>query len=254
MEDARRFLRYVIPGLVLILEVSLYLLLSSKREFIQFLKNYGQNAGLPISTFIASGGIGFILANIYHYIYWSRLFRWLVPDHRQLIRNAVKRGWLKLEDRRSGEEMAEVAIKRLTQKHAWLISSSLWYAKLGSSERIKGAEPVVDRLVDIMHSLGSLCVGAVIAIGVWLFAHFELSRALPDSWDLLRTAPVIFIIMAAHFHHYKRVAKDFQIISDTIASEELEKEFLSRNMIPTALSISQTDFREVKGKRKKRRL
>jgi len=243
MEDPKRFFRYVIPGLVLMIEVSLYLLFSTHRNFLNFLKACGGNSGFPISVFIVSGGIGFCLANLYHHIYWSKCFRWLVPDHRDLIKDVViKRKWLELENRRDGKEFEKPNVEDLNKKEAWLISNALWYTKLETSKIIKGAEPAIDRLVDIMHSLGSMFIGSILAIPIWLFAHHELTDGFPSFWEYFRTISLMIIIIWVHLSHYRRLVRDFEITSDIIMSDDLQKEYAEKNQTPKTLYIQQVDL------------
>jgi len=92
MQDARRFLRYVIPGLVFVLEVSLYLFVSCRAEFVEFISSWAEAwyAGFPISVFVGSGGIGFLLGVIYHVLYQYPPLSCLAVDHRPLIRDVEK--------------------------------------------------------------------------------------------------------------------------------------------------------------------
>lgn len=115
MEEARRFLRYVIPGLVLIIEVSFYLWLIDHKQFIELikeLKEISENGiGLPISVFLASGGIGFILGVIYRVL--SRFFglrELFMINHQPLIVDAVERDWLELQRRENGINVDPIMI------------------------------------------------------------------------------------------------------------------------------------------------
>ncbi len=66
MNETRRFLRYVIPGLVFLLEAGLLLCLSDKSwiwlNSHEKLITNEKLIGSAITIFVASGGIGYILA------------------------------------------------------------------------------------------------------------------------------------------------------------------------------------------------
>ncbi len=53
MNEARRVLRYVFPGLALILELSLYLLLCHTSKIPEFINNNGFNVGHAILVLFA---------------------------------------------------------------------------------------------------------------------------------------------------------------------------------------------------------
>jgi hypothetical protein len=186
MKEARRFLRYVLPGLVLLIEVCLYLWISSYHQFVQLIKEFGKDVAFPVSVFFASGGIGYLLSLIYHVLYWATGIRELVAvDHRPLIKDAVNRKWLKLQ--RRGDE-GEVNVKELTQAGAWCIVTSFWHERKESSKRIKGANSRIDSLSDITHGLGTTVIGSIIAIPLWQCAHNRLLTKLScicfcSCWD-----------------------------------------------------------------------
>jgi len=105
MSEARRFLRYVIPGLVFLIEVALYLWLSdyslceTQKSFTNFIKNQSKDIAFPITLFVASGGIGFLLGILYHTLYWiEEIPNIFLPrvNHTQLIESAINGGWIEV--------------------------------------------------------------------------------------------------------------------------------------------------------------
>jgi len=114
MEEARRFLRYVIPGLLFFIEISLYLFFSAHRQFISALKELGKDLAFPVSLFLASGGIGFLLGVLYHSLYWTKGFRALVVTHLPLIKDCIGRDWLVLTKREDGSQQRKASNFRRT--------------------------------------------------------------------------------------------------------------------------------------------
>lgn len=245
MKETRRFLRYVIPGLVFIIEVSLYLCLFSCQGFVKSIKDIGNNLNVniafPVLVFLASGGIGFFLGVIYHTIFGTAGFQLLAVDHRPLIEDVDRRGWLRLQRRGTG---ITVNATNLTQPGAWRIVNSFWHERTGSSERIKAANQVIDYLTDIMHGLGIALIGSVIAVLAWLFIHFKFPAKFPWLVPCERFLYIIpFIIIIFHFINFQRVAKNFQSVVDIIISDELQEEF-SKKGKPTIINVAQIDYRE----------
>ncbi len=62
MNEARRFFRYVIPGLLFFSELFLYLFFSANVQFVELLKEFqyfGKELAFPVTLFLVSGGVGF---------------------------------------------------------------------------------------------------------------------------------------------------------------------------------------------------
>lgn len=248
MEEARRFLRYVIPGLVLIIEVSFYLWLIDHKQFIELikeLKEISENGiGLPISVFLASGGIGFILGVIYRVL--SRFFglrELFMINHQPLIVDAVERDWLELQRRENGINVDPIMI---SQDGAWRIVTSFWHERRESSVIIKGANPRVDTLTDIMHGLGTMAVGSIVAFFVLLYicicikGCFYFCGYCPNS-TILAIIIALFLLIA-HIFNFYRVVKDVQSVIDMIMTDELQKQSLLGNT-PIVINVAHIDLR-----------
>jgi len=245
MEDVQRFLRYTIPGLVLLIQVSIYLLFSLHKQFLDFVKDL--QTGPAIFSFIASGGIGYFLSTLYHWLYWKRLLRKNVINHTSLFRDAVDRGWMKFSNSANGEDITEEIRKNLTQKRAWRFSSVVWLEKLGTSKTFEGANDRIDRLIHIMHSLGITLIGSVIAFPVWLFIHYKLSENnFPNSEQCLRTIPVIILIFLIHLDHFRKVVKDFEVIINTVTSDALQDECIRNNYHPAIINVASSELEELR--------
>src|SRR5579862_3199530 len=89
MDEARRFLRYVSPGLVLGVETIVLLLILVPSWMLPRLAalSSSQGVGAAIALFLASGGIGFILSTVHHSLNW-----WCdeVLDHKAWLTDLVR--------------------------------------------------------------------------------------------------------------------------------------------------------------------
>ncbi|MBW2741707.1 MAG: hypothetical protein JRE64_23335 [Deltaproteobacteria bacterium] len=234
MEEARRFLRYVIPGLLLFIEVSIYLFFSAHAQFISSLRKWGKDLAFPVTIFLASGGVGFLLGVVYHSIYWTKGFRALAVNHVPLIQDCVERGWLKLTHRGDGSKLD---ISKLTQSGAWRVVTAYWHERRECSERIKAANARTDSLTDIMHGLGATFVGSLFSIPLWIYIHKKIVCSYPSWFYYL--LPLAFLFL--NFVNYHRVVKDFRSVVDIIMSDDIKKEY-DENKTPVVMNLSSKDY------------
>jgi len=108
------------------------------------------------------------------------------------------------------------------------------------SQRIKGAAPMIERLVDIMHSLGTIFIGSLTALFLWSYAHHKLTGK-PQFPYLVLPAIVAFI----HYVNWRKMVIDFQITSDTIMLDELKEEPAVINIAESG-NIFRNELKELK--------
>lgn len=144
MDEARRFMRYVIPGLAAFLEVILILVLNEDYTVLK------ENADLGTAAigFFASGIIGFLFSNLYYIIYWkiylnkkSKIARLnyiaLVTDNEVLFK--------------------DFNIKNLSsQKEAWTVLNTFF--NLTHAEKFEYYEKRTDGLSNILACIGTTWV------------------------------------------------------------------------------------------------
>jgi hypothetical protein len=196
MEEPKRFLRYVLPGLGFCIEFFFFLWLLRPCQMIdfmsgQFSKEHG--FGFAIAIFIGSGGLGFVLANLYHALLWCR-FRdrakvslWTI-DHRQAIEDARNERILCLI-RQDAQRRYPVEKKNLSREDAWRVLTAVWHARMGSSALLESANSRTDSLTSIVHGLGTLLVGTVIAgIGAFFVSWY----IPPDTSCFPGATPLLF--------------------------------------------------------------
>jgi hypothetical protein len=239
MEDYKRFFRYVIPGLVFIIEVSVYLLLSAFEEFICLIKNNLKDVAIPVSALLLSGGIGYLLGVFYHTLFHivrnkKSFWGYFIADHLALIMDAVEnRRWLALQNRENGEE---ISVDRLTQSGAWRIVTVFLNTRMVYSERIKSAKQRLESYGDIMHGAGTTFIGSILAIPAWLCIHYELSSSCP-----IRVLLFSILISSIHLCNYMNVVKDYQGVSNIIIANELQEECRKNKKKPVII-IAEDDL------------
>ena len=234
MEEARRFLRYVIPGLLFFIEVSIYLFFSAHAQFIFSIREWGKDLAFPITIFLASGGMGFLLGVLYHSLYWTIGFRTFAVNHIPLIQDCVNRDWLKLKRRANNSDLN---VSQLTQTGAWRVVTAYWHERREFSKRIKGANDRTDSLTDIMHGLGATLIGSLISIPTWIYIHKKLVCSYP-SW-FYYILPLAFLFF--NFLNFRRVVKNCQGVVDIIMSDDISKEY-DKNKTAVVMYLSSIDY------------
>jgi len=217
MQEAQRFLRYVVPGLILFIELIIYLLLSGDVCLSQLIK-FGDNISLAISAFLASGAIGFLLGIFYNNIIWWRPFVKLAIDHRPLLNDGVHKGWVKLQ---GGLADKEIDVNKLSVRSAWHIAISYWYTRIETPNGIKGAAPRVERLSDIVNGLGTQCVSSSFAFLIWcIYNIWDWPNRI--GWSDLISLAVGILLLFFHITNFRNVAKDLRTIFGTVLLNELK--------------------------------
>lgn len=230
MNETRRFLRFVIPGLVFLIEFSTYFLFSAQDKFLTILKNKEWMSGIafPIAIFIVSGGIGFLLTIVFYAFYRIKFLRIFFGDYKPFIEDCIRRNWLSIKNR---SDNSDYKIESLSHSESWRIITAFWHERRESSERIKGASPRTDSLADITQGLGATIIGSLLAACFWIYFHLKLTDiSLP--WFVLILA---FLIILIHIINYYHVRKDLYSIVEIVMTDELKEE---SNEGPVEISIS----------------
>lgn len=126
MQEYRRFFRYLMPSLVLIIEVFIYLLITDYKQIKCFFQNSFMNgatngnsiatlATMIIATFLASGGVGYLLSTIYHILFFhkNKYIKTYLVDHFRLINNIRLTRLLQLRKLCDNGEEEDIEVKDL---------------------------------------------------------------------------------------------------------------------------------------------
>lgn len=249
MEEFRRFLRYVIPGLVFIIELLFYFFLLEwlfdLKLLSETMKSLKQDVAYAVLLFIVAGGGGFLLGIFYHSLRFCspKVFQFnFVP----LVEDALNRDWLRLPN---GPNVAEFDAISLDINNAWQIVTSFWYERQLSSIRIKGVETRTRSIVDVIHGLGATLVGSCITLIICIFIFFVKFSELrfPDMacdyyYYFVAGLLICFffffpvIILFVNWYNFQKAKKDLEGIVNIITLNHLEVEF-QKNNTPTTINI-----------------
>lgn len=234
MQEAQRFLRYVVPGLIFIIELLIYLLFAQDICLDQVI-HVGGSISVPITAFLASGGLGFLFGVFYYTLIWKAPFYRLGVDHRPLLKDSVAQGWLQL---RYKSDDRDNIVDELSQRGAWRLVLSYWSTRLELSKELKGAAPRADRLADIAHSLGTTFVASILAFIIFVILHIQHSSGLFCN-DLY----YLFFLFIPFFHcwNFIDVIKDHEDNVYLVIINELKNKFKEDGR-STILYVSSKDL------------
>jgi hypothetical protein len=226
MDEARRFLRYVTPGLVFLTETLILLWFIESDVIYKILKSFNKESGvgLVVATLLASGGVGFMFSVFHHWLHWRDHLA--AVDHRPFIDSLRKRRIIRLWDRNSGDPVPDTVTPNRFE--AWSIVTGLWHERLTrENSLIKGADPRSTSLVDLVHSVGTARVAAGAA---WIFALLILSRTCVLSTECWAVARFIIgnilgaIFVLLYQRAYTRTGEALERVVEQILDDALTQE------------------------------
>lgn len=222
MEEAKKFFRYITPGIVFLLVIIILLFISQPFIMLKiFIKALGDsnNPTLLFVALIASGGIGFIFSLIHHFLFW-RIYSWLewtslIYDHRNILKNLEGQKYLEFVNQKN----EPVKAKKISLENAWKVVCSIWYANIETSTPIKGSEKRTSSLSDIMHGTGTSFVGSCFAVIVWGCIQLMCFEITPCLW----AGPIAILLIVVHLKNYQTTVSLCKGVIENILANELDK-------------------------------
>ncbi len=240
MNETRRFLRYVIPGLLFFIELSLYLFMSNQDQFEKWIKEWSGSITFPVTLFLVSGAIGFFLSLVYYAFHRIKYLKSFFGSFLPLIEFCIYMKWIILFNRKDGLPLDS---KYLSHSGAWRVVTAYWHERIKSSKKIKSANPRTDSLADIMQGLGSAFMGSILVIGVWIFIHFQLDGC---SDQLIVPFVLSIVIIIIHLINFINVRKDLYSVVSIIMIDELKEKHVEGK--PIIMYVSHIDINKQKNK------
>jgi len=223
MEDARRFLRYVIPGLVLatVAGVLLFLILPSW-VVTRVPRALAGSAGIGVvlAGLLASGGLGYILSTIHHSLLWSGNNG--APDYRSTIVDLVEAKALELR----ATAGALLSPAGLSRRDAWVIVTALWHERTQDSPSLTAGEVKVAALADLVHSTGTAWVASVFGSIIVFVLVASVGAFSTRAGDVVRYIAALFAAVSITWHmsrNYRRTA----LIAQQVIAQSLTDALVS---------------------------
>jgi low affinity Fe/Cu permease len=219
MAETKRFIRYVIPGLLFMAEFSLFLFLSNPHSFYDKVRELS-NIGFPIMVFVGSGGIGFLFSIFHHFLYWHVYIYLgkrpaLCCDHREMLINAEKQSFLILHLQNG----TEIEANKLSTAGAWRVINAIWDRRKEASKEIKGSIESSTYLSDLMHSTGTALVACLVAVCLSIIILGSSLYEFSNHWWIAYIISVAILIIT-HFFNYCMVVKHTQGVTNSLALDE----------------------------------
>lgn len=221
MNEARRFLRYIMPGVLFGL-LTLFLVCIVLPEWTSsILKEQvfakGSSAAIIIGSLFASGAIGYLFATIHHWCHWHSPFDENVINHTKQIASLRKKGLIPPPT----DTLDNPRMEALTT------ISVLWFERLGEGNQVANSEDRVAAFGDLSHGAGTARVASAFALLAALLICTHYGCWNPSFWNTIH-----FIVMLAFgcatiwlFHDaYRHTGGIFQRLNDQILEHALVKE------------------------------
>ena len=238
MNEIRRFLRYTLPGLAVAL-----IALGALWQIDLFPPGLsGKNNLLAkfVGLFIASGALGYLLANIYFIIRWfPPLQKLLVINHKRILKALET----KIEILGpSGQSWKE--INNLRRFDAWSILTHYCVSQSKKDESMAAIVNHTESMVDVTHGLGALSTGVTIILGGILFQVFILSEKSVKSQDWF-TLGVMLALFIIFWWTFIRSLKALESISNTAFFTSIMEKYHEMNKTFPGQVLNDYQFQKV---------
>jgi hypothetical protein len=215
MEDGRRFLRFVSPGLMFASELLLLLWVAHPFEIasrISTLLN-ATNSSATAAAFailLTSGAIGIGASFVHHTLHRYYPCK---PDHRQAVADLVRSNKVVL--RRSNYqhagtvELSAFDVQRLSPMTAWSILTAIWHSQTERSGAIKAGTRRAESLADLVHMSGTMLIGTIAAFGA------SICFGLLDAKLGVFSSPAFWFVsitlLSVHALNYRNLVRQLNI-------------------------------------------
>lgn len=216
MNETRRIVRYVFPGLSFGVQFVLFVWLAVPTLAVDIVSSLNTSAGVGVilAGLFTVGGFGYIFS-ILHHLFHAR--RGSV-NHSELVCRLRDRGILRLIDTAT---MNEVPVAdQVGRRNSWSIVTSIWHERLSTNRFVKSADKRATSLTDLVHSAGTARVASIMAWVLSLLYVWRSSDYSSSCWDWTRFALMIIValvLITAHEIAYRDVGHSAQrVIDETV--------------------------------------
>lgn len=228
MNEARRFIRYIIPGFLFVTLMFFMLWIVLPEWTVSILKEVFIKDDNPLAIIIGSiftsGALGYLFATFHHWCHWNICFDREVINHSTQISSLIERGLIKpCPDKcKCNDDKCE----------ALITISTLWFERLGRDNPIGNSENRVERYGDLAHAAGAARIAALFAV-IWTIIICMLygGEWSPTTNNIIRYVLMLFFGSAIIYlfnDAWRKTGKIYQHLNDRILDHALEKEHLEK--------------------------
>lgn len=198
MDEARRLVRYVFPGILYGIETSFFLWIVLPDWTSQVLSSALtlSSLGGVLAATLASGAIGYVFATLHHWLHWHSPTDLNIIDHTQAIRDLRRDGVLPNRD--ADEHPRLEAFDTMTAE--WSIRSTDGTPCANATERARA-------FGDLAHSAGTARVASALALLTAITTCMIVAKWTTTTPAVLRYIFMLLlgILLTALFHEtYRR--------------------------------------------------
>lgn len=259
MDEFKKFLRYIVPGILFVLELLIILFFSHPRYFGENLEKIIPSANIETSIvstallgLLITGGLGVLFGSIYHVLFHIMrislslcIFRWFYIDTLRVLKAAEKNKWIQFKNWETNEIIPS---DNLTQSGAWRIVTSYWNERLKKETGIiASADDRLKSFSDILHGTGTNLVACLIAIFVFIVCCYSF-----DFYIILwKSAFISVILLLIHLSISIFVARDYEgVLNNTLAraleteARDTQKDDVNgKTLTPKIIFVSSLEFK-----------
>lgn len=151
MDDAKRFLRHILPGLAFFLQgvfISLLYFNFDLQKISDFL-----NAGVGIGILLTSGIIGFLFSMIYYWWHWKFFMKSGCLDYKEILSREIKAKPINKKKTNSIKFLQNLSLESMTQEEAYSAINVYW--KIFYPLRYKELDKQTGYLFNMTNSIGT---------------------------------------------------------------------------------------------------
>jgi hypothetical protein len=233
MQEARKFLRYITPGIlfgvltIFLLWIALPELVNEMLKACLIAKN--NSLALAIGALLASGALGYLFATFHHWCHWYLPIDKDVINHTKQIKKLREKNLIPSLPIESKNPRLE----------ALTMVSILWFERLQESGPIGNSENRVAAFGDLAHAAGTARVASVCSLVTSILVLLSFGTFNPTLFNIIRYGGMLLfgIVVTCLFHDaYSRIGKISQELYDNILEHALLAESKKSKVKTTAES------------------
>jgi hypothetical protein len=201
MDEARRLIRFVLPGAIFGL-MSCVILVCLVPDWVKprvvFLLQKEAGLGAAVAGLVGSGALGYVFSALHHeldaLLIRLKLNRWSTLDHCTFVRAMIKEGKIVVLQGGVALKNTDVWIDR--QFAGWVVSA-IWFNHLAAQPDFKEADAKSQGVSDTAHALGIARVAAIAAFLVSVAWAAHVGVLTTQRWAVFRSAVGVVSGLAA---------------------------------------------------------
>jgi hypothetical protein len=226
VNEAQRYLRYVMPGVLFAVQAVVLLWISlpewTNSEIIQPLAATHASLAIAVASVFASGAIGYVFATAHHWLHWHLRWDQKVINHSAQIK--------RLRDSKLLEERPTYSPVD-TRLEAFDAMTVAWLPRLEENTPIGNAEKRITRFADLAHSAGAARVATGTALTVVLVIYSIVGEWNPTLENVVRFVVMLMIgiVVPLLFDQgYRHTGGMSQRVYDRILESVLKSESMAK--------------------------